>query len=199
MLWQQRCVCSKWNFRLGLRERLLRIAVYRCMQCRTPATAVQLLLHVQDSAESACSVCTGYVFFGTLVGNCNWLQILCIVILIIMVYLERCVVGNVNSFCCNWTTTITHIYWVLSSDLNVTSVCDQHQLACWGYSTQLIKFIYMYPHCSVESRLVNCDQRVCTRLSVPHCKGICIVIKIYVIIEKVIVTVIITVLGKAFN
>ena len=32
-----------------------------------PATAVQLLLHVQDSAESACSVRTGYVFFGTLV------------------------------------------------------------------------------------------------------------------------------------
>ena len=32
-----------------------------------PATAVQLLLHVQDSAKSACSVRTGYVFFGTLV------------------------------------------------------------------------------------------------------------------------------------
>ena len=40
---------------------------YRRVQCRTPATAVQLLLHVQDSAESACSVRTGYVFFGTLV------------------------------------------------------------------------------------------------------------------------------------
>ena len=39
----------------------------RRVQCRTPATAVQLLLHVQDSAESACSVRTVYVFFGTLV------------------------------------------------------------------------------------------------------------------------------------
>ena len=29
-------------------------------QARSPATAVQLLLHVQDSAENACSVRTGY-------------------------------------------------------------------------------------------------------------------------------------------
>ena len=48
------------------------IYIYTCMQrmefqARSPATAVQLLLHVQDSAENACSVRTGYVFFGTLV------------------------------------------------------------------------------------------------------------------------------------
>ena len=39
-------------------------------QARSPATAVQLLLHMQDSAENACSVHTGYVFFGTLVCLC---------------------------------------------------------------------------------------------------------------------------------
>ena len=39
-------------------------------QARSPATTVQLLLHVQDSAENACSVRTGYVFFGTLVLMC---------------------------------------------------------------------------------------------------------------------------------
>ena len=70
-------VCNGWNFRLGLRERLLMLAIYKRVQCRTPATAVQLLLHVQDSTESACSVCTGYVFFGTLVdkkGYCHLMQ-----------------------------------------------------------------------------------------------------------------------------
>ena len=40
-------------------------------QARSPATAVQLLLHAQDSAENACSVRTGYVFFGTLVIVCS--------------------------------------------------------------------------------------------------------------------------------
>ena len=34
--------------------RLLRLARHRCVQCRTPAIAVQLLLHVQYS-KSACS------------------------------------------------------------------------------------------------------------------------------------------------
>ena len=40
-------------------------------QARSPATAVQLLLHVQDSAKNACSVRTGYVFYGTLVVCCS--------------------------------------------------------------------------------------------------------------------------------
>ena len=39
-------------------------------QARSPATAMQLLLHMQDSAENACSVCTGYVLFRTLVITC---------------------------------------------------------------------------------------------------------------------------------
>ena len=42
------------------------------------------------------------------VGNCKLITTYCvIVIVIVIVILGLCVVGNGNSFCCNWATTIT--------------------------------------------------------------------------------------------
>ena len=50
------------HFRLSLCETT---QARQRVQCRMPATAMQVSLHVQYS-ESTCSVHTGYVFFETL-------------------------------------------------------------------------------------------------------------------------------------
>ena len=65
VLGQLRCYTCMQHFRLNFCETTSQAR--KPVQCRTTATACNaVLLHIQYS-ESACSVCTRYAFFGTLV------------------------------------------------------------------------------------------------------------------------------------